>query len=474
MAKEKKAAESPWQYESTTVPKTRSVPEMSKVAAAFQHLKLTGVDSYEEFTLKAGAILQLNGIKTDNFKDYDDEVFNLYSLAATGEAQRLMLSTESRTNRKASLLIPILDSEYGATSAAVQMSIQQKLRNLTYTGDLKLYLTEFELTNRRLAGSYKLDFNTLLHLLKNELVAEHQLNLRFASANANGNISNVIAELMAIAQELTIHKSKNATAMVTYTPPATTQHSDITKHLSTLPCWYCKKQNHSVNNCFNLVKDRDARPPMGYPTVHAMMSAPVDHRDRRNKRPTPTTPTAKKALTAPASTTLTLSGADLDEYLSLRASAGSNVTAYPAFAYKSATPNFPLEEDQIVINPDSMANIHIIGGDKSRFSSYKEIKTPIAGVADAFAVGIGTIAFTIVDKKSQASTTVEILVHHLPSYQGLLYSTNIFTQEGGKFIQSKTGDILIMSNGTTINVGRDRNNLPYFVSWYYCETSCNY
>ena len=202
---------------------------------------------------------------------------------------------------------------------------------------------------------------------------------------------------------------------------------------------------------------------MGYPTVPAKTSAPVDHRDRRNKRPTPTTPTAKKALTEPTSTTLTLSGADLDEYMSLRASAASNVAAYPAFAYKSATPNVPLELDQIVINPDSMANIHIIGGDKSRFSSYKEIKTPIAGVADAFAVGIGTIAFTIVDKKSQASTTFEILVHHLPSYKGLLYSTNIFTQEGGKFIQSKTGDTLIMPDGTNINVGRDKNNLPYFV-----------
>ena len=129
-----------------------------------------------------------------------------------------------------------------------------------------------------------------------------------------------------------------------------------------------------------------------------------------------------------------------------------------------AKPTRPLLPGEVVINPDSMANINICG-DFDRFKTFTANENlKLIGIANTTAKGQGLVQFALTDTKGK-SIQFEMNAYYLPSYgPGLLVSTNMLTTKGHcTFAQSEIGGKLVTPSGSTIMFKRDANNLPFAI-----------
>ena len=94
-----------------------------KMTQSFSGLSFATSKDFEIFSHKSPTILSLNGLTevaddgTNLIKrDYDELIFNLFSLSMSGEPMEFFKSIKGMCKGKASLMIPLLEKEYGSTS----------------------------------------------------------------------------------------------------------------------------------------------------------------------------------------------------------------------------------------------------------------------------------------------------------------------------------------------------------------------
>ena len=130
-----------------------------KMTQSFSGLTFATSKDFESFSHKSTTILSLNGL-TENAEDgttvvkqeYDELIFSLFSLSMSGEPMEYFKSIKGMCQGKASIMIPLLEQEYGSTSESSQLLIQSQLKALSFDGNLKLFLQQFENIDRRLVS----------------------------------------------------------------------------------------------------------------------------------------------------------------------------------------------------------------------------------------------------------------------------------------------------------------------------------
>ena len=441
---------------------------IAKLSSSFQHITLTGQKDYDLFNHRVSTILTLNNLSTTSEDgsleikgEYDNIVYGLYNLSMTGEAMEFALSLKSTTKGKASLLIPFLEREYGSSSESSQMAFQASLKALTCSdGNLKTYLAAFESFDRRLIDKYVFDFKSKVHIVKNALNETYRTDIKIAEREAKNDWTVFMAEMRVTAQELLDHgSSTKSNAMVLFAgklPPATApkyymQKSAVSKdngfgaNLNATPCFFCGSKTHTFSTCYSVITAKKSW------RTDSQERHALDKQDKSKGKPT-----AKKTV-ADSELFLTLTQAQAQEYVALKANA--SFIALPVI-FKCAK-SITIGENQIIVNPDSMANVNICG-DKSLFTNLRPTTTPLTGIANTTATEEGEITF-VVQTTAGTSVSVKIQALYLDSYPAgsILLSTAKFLKAGGSFHQDKAGAKLVTRDGLIISCKIDDNDLPY-------------
>jgi hypothetical protein len=450
-----------------------------KMTQSFSGLSFATSKDFEIFSHKSTTILSLNGLTevaddgTNIIKrDYDELIFNLFSLSMSGEPMEFFKSIKGMCKGKASLMIPLLEKEYGSTSESSQMSIQGQLKALSFEGhNLKLFLQQFENIDRRLVGKFILPYETKLHLIKTALSGSADLrnDIKWAERAADGNWTKFMAEMRVTAQEIvdTNPNPTAASAMVLYVAnggekksAGKSQQTDngLLANLNVMPCYFCKMPNHTVTTCGHVEK---ARFTFGYPSAKPKVpAAPVKVAAAKPYRNT-----AKKAVADHDEPSFSITSAQAQEYAALKANAvhiALPVISVLPVIFKCAAVNTN-GTNEIVINPDSMSNVNICG-DRTLFINLKKSVTPLIGIANAQATEQGEISLQL---QTTAGTMVTCLINalYVESYpkKSILLSTCKFFKAGGAFTQNKDGALLTTRDGLIIACKIDANDLPYCI-----------